>query len=203
MKKSLLKSNNVSSPAKSVKIIEPNEYDEKAKLDETFSLGKDDNDLDTKTGNQNASIQKSVLFSTKRQVCSQSVFKRLSMSLPSSKSNFKTMAELLKDFEKKTRIYSPPVNKPKVNWKVTRPIAPKLTAISRNRVAPLSSLDQEVENMKSYHFKATPFNRKLFDSKFHSGMNRVYPKPITKPINPVFRSDLRIKSRRSTLHGPN
>lgn len=194
------KNTNVS-VVKTVKIVEPVETDEKAKLDETFSLGKDDlcDKAPKKVDKENAK-RKSVRFSS--QGCSQQVFKRLSMSVPTPKTNFKTMAELLIDFEKKTRIYSPPANKPKINWKVTKPVAPHLTAITRNREVRVSSFDEELKKIKSYTFKATPFNRKLFDSKLYQGMTRVYPKPTTKPKGHVFQSDLRIKSRQSKLFKP-
>jgi len=205
LNKSLLKSNNVALPLKSIRIVESDDHDNKAELNKTFTLGKvDADDLNAKKKvNSNTSKRMSFRDSSKESTRSQPVFKRLTMSVVTSKSNFKSMAELLKDFEKKTRIYSPSANKPKVKRRVTRPISPKLTAINRNRVACLSSREQEAEKMKLHQFKATPFNRKLYDSKFNSGVSRVYPKRVTKPKNLVFHSDLRIKSRKSTFSGFN
>lgn len=119
----------------------------------------------------------------------------------------KTMAELIKEFHSKTRVYDNKENPNQTSkvksWARVIPRSPKLLSVNRNRPRNvLSRLEQEEligENIKKNTFKANPINKKIFEkcpTTTHAA-HKSEAKPPLKFVEFNFRMDARLESRKA------
>ena len=159
-------------------------------------------------------IGRSVL-SSNRKVSAQSVVSRLYSSVKKRENGYKSMAELLKEFETHTRDFEqrsrsldrgPGCGERSRSSSVsslTRPKSPKLHSVHRHRPTPRQTEDIIASQIKKYSFKANPIRKKLFDANFASGIPRVKSsKAPTKAIPMKFLTEKR-NELRSAKHPSN
>ena len=112
------------------------------------------------------------------------------------------MAELLKEFETKTRgsVRSPSLDRGGNSQRsrsssvssLTQPKSPKLHSIHRHRPTPRQTEDIIASQIKKYSFKANPIRKKLFDPNFASINPRVKSsKAPTKALPMTFLTEKR------------
>jgi len=88
----------------------------------------------------------------------------------------------------------------KKGWKATVPKSPQLSSSTRKRNNTVLSFKEKEEiiaqNIKKNLFKATSFDKKLYEAQAFMGIPRIEPKPVTVPQNIVFHCEERIKARK-------
>jgi hypothetical protein len=143
-----------------------------------------------------------------RKVRSQSIGSSLYSAVKNTATKYKSMAELINEFETKPRDYdrSRSLDRSTCGQRersssvssLTRAISPKLHAIHRHRCDSNQLTREEMiaQEIKKYAFKANPIRKKLFDAKFASGIPRVKStKAPTKAIGMSFLTEKRNELR--------
>lgn len=143
-----------------------------------------------------------------KKVRSQSVSTSLYSAVKTSNDKYKSMAELVNEFETKPRGYdrsrslerntSGQRSRSSSVSSLTRPISPKLHAIHRHRCNSnqLETEEMIAQEIKKYSFKANPIRKKLFDAKYASGIPIVKStKAPTKAIGMSFQTQKRNEIR--------
>lgn len=118
-----------------------------------------------------------------------------------SVNRFRSMAEILKDFEQNTRSVDrnkTPITKPRFRFaSATKLVSPKLRTTQRQRQQrPLTDAEKAQNQIKKYAFKATPFNRQLFESRKHIGIPKIVPLATTRPKTIQFATDKLAEKRK-------
>jgi hypothetical protein len=144
----------------------------------------------------------------KPKVRSQSIGSSLYSAVKNTTTKYKSMAELINEFETKPRDYdrSRSLERSTCGQRsrsssvssLTRPISPKLHATHRHRCDSNQLTREEMiaQEIKKYAFKANPIRKKLFDAKFASGIPRVKSsKAPTKAIGMSFLTEKRNELR--------
>lgn len=147
-----------------------------------------------------------------------SVVARLYSTTKKADNSYKSMAELLRDFETGPRSSDRSRSQGRGGCgqrsrsssvsSLTRPQSPKLRSLQRHRPTPRQTEDIIASEIKKYSFKANPIRRKLFDEKFASGIPRVKSnKAPTKAIEMHFltekRHELRVAKHSDDEHNLN
>ncbi|CAG2165132.1 unnamed protein product [Oppiella nova] len=160
-------------------------------------------------------IHKSILSSrsmVSRPRTSEVVSRLYSTAKKKATNTYKTMAELLKEFETKPRscdhrshsterkAVAPAGtgmgSRSSSTSSLTRPKSPKLHSMLRHRRTPRPTEDIIASEIKKYSFKANPIRKKLFDAKFASGIPRVKSiKEPTKAVEMHFQTEVRNQMR--------
>ncbi len=149
-------------------------------------------------------------LTVERRVSSQSIGSSLHSAVKNTTTKYKSMAELINEFETKPRDYdrSRSLERSTCGQRsrsssvssLTRPLSPKLHAIHRHRCDSNQLTREEMiaQEIKKYAFKANPIRKKLFDAKFASGIPRVKSsKAPTKAIGMSFLTEKRNEFRSS------
>lgn len=120
--------------------------------------------------------------------------------------SYKTLAELVQDFDKKTRFYEDEnLNKYRDQRKnLMHPKSPKLLSKNRNRArTALSQLEQDeliARTIKKNTFRARPINKKIFDN-YATGIPKVQcpKKSAIKNLDFGFHSTRRLEMRKEKM----
>lgn len=156
-----------------------------------------------------------IIYNSNRRIIS-NLNERLFNAAQRRQPTYKTLAELVQEFDKKTRVYEDenvknPANKMKNLRKNFVPKSPKLLSKNRNRTrTALSQLEQDeliARTIKKNTFKAQPMNKKIFEN-YATGVPRVAKIPSTtskKPTTSIknlefnFKTEQRIERKKEKM----